>query len=88
MRRWAVAATLVVALSAPGLAGAGDYDPKRAGHPLKLAYYALYPVGVALDYLIFRPAWHLGQIEPFQTLFGVPEPVPEALPSEEESEAR
>jgi hypothetical protein len=47
-----------------------DYDPKEAGHPLRIAAYALHPVGVVIDYLIFRPAWWIGSYEPFHTLFG------------------
>lgn len=54
-----------------GSAGATDYDPLKAGHPLRIVAYGLHPVGVALDRLIFRPAWMLGQIEPLGTLFGV-----------------
>ena len=82
--RYAAALVLTLALLAPGAARAGSstlhgagYDPTDAGHPLKIAYYILYPVGVTLDYLIFRPAWHIGQVEPFRTLFGTPEPVEE-----------
>lgn len=53
-------------------ARAGDeYDPKRAGNPLRIAAYVVHPVGVLLDYLIFRPAWWIGQHEPFKTIFGV-----------------
>lgn len=47
------------------------YDPKRAGNPVRVAAYIAHPVGVVLDYLIFRPAWWIGQQEPFKTLFGV-----------------
>jgi hypothetical protein len=48
-----------------------DYDPKRAGNPVRIAAYVVHPVGVLLDYLIFRPAWWIGQHEPFKTIFGV-----------------
>ena len=30
-----------------------------------------HPFGVALDYLIFRPAWWVGTHEPLRTIFGV-----------------
>ncbi len=53
-----------------GVARADDYDPERAGHPLRIVAYVLHPVGVALDYLIFRPAHWLGSHEPLRTLFG------------------
>ncbi len=90
--RYTAALILTLTLLSPGaaLAGSslykGEYDPNNAGHPLKLAYYILYPVGGTLDYLIYRPAWHIGQVEPFRTLFGVPEPVPE-IPVDEEAAA-
>jgi len=49
---------------------ADDYDPERAGHPLRIVAYALNPVGVAIDFLILRPAHWLGSHEPFATIFG------------------
>ena len=55
-----------------GPAGSAEYDSRRSGHPLRIAAHALHPVGVLLDYMIFRPAWWVGQHEPFRTLFGVP----------------
>ncbi len=69
-----VAAGLAVAwmslLAAP--AGADDtYEPTRSGNPVRIAAYIVHPVGVLLDYLIFRPAWWIGQQEPFKTIFGV-----------------
>lgn len=51
------------------------YNPRRAGHPLRIAAYALHPVGVVLDTLIFHPAWWMGQHEPLRTLFGVTTPI-------------
>jgi hypothetical protein len=63
------------AASAPApvrsVSGALAYEPERAGHPLRVVAYVLHPVGVILDYLIFRPAWWLGSHEPLRTLFGV-----------------
>ncbi len=47
-----------------------EYEPKRAGHPLRIAAYVLHPVGVILDTLIFRPAHWLGSKEPIKTLVG------------------
>lgn len=55
-------------------ASADRYDPERAGHPLRIIAYVLHPVGVALDYLIMRPAHWVGSHEPFATLFGHEEP--------------
>jgi len=51
-------------------ARADEYEPGRAGHPVRMLAYALHPVGVLLDYLIFRPAHWVGSREPFKTLFG------------------
>jgi hypothetical protein len=66
---------LIVALllSAPIAVQAAEYDPQRAGHPIRIAAYVLHPVGVLLDYVLFRPAWWLGQYEPVRTIFGVEE---------------
>jgi len=55
----------------PALAGPTRYNPRRAGHPLRVAAYALHPFGVIVDTLIFHPAWWVGTHEPFRTLFGV-----------------
>ena len=63
----AVAAALVGSVSP---AAADDYDPSRAGHPLRIIAYALHPVGVAFDYLLFRPAHWIGHREPIRTIFG------------------
>ncbi len=63
-----------LALGAPGHAVANDYNEHKAGHPLRIAGYALHPVGVILDRLIFRPAWWLGGFEPIRTLVGREEP--------------
>ena len=38
-----------------------------------IAAYALHPVGVILDYLIFRPGHWIGSHEPIRTLVGHPE---------------
>jgi len=46
------------------------YEPLRAGHPLRLVAYVLHPIGVILDYAIFRPAYWLGSHEPIRTLVG------------------
>ena len=75
---------LGLALGAPGTSSADEYDPQKAGNPLKIVYYVVYPIGWTLDVLIFRPAYYIGQCEPFQTIFGTdrhpedPEPAPSA----------
>lgn len=60
----------LVLLGATPSALADDYDAKQAGHPLRIAAYALHPVGVALDYLIMRPLHWVVSYEPMQTIFG------------------
>ena len=47
-----------------------NYDPQRAGHPLRMIAYVVHPVGVILDYVVFRPFYWLGSHEPLRTLFG------------------
>ncbi len=47
-----------------------EYDPTETGNPLRIVAYVLHPVGVVLDYLIFRPAHWLGSKEPIKTLVG------------------
>ena len=46
------------------------YEPLRAGHPLRIVAYVLHPIGVILDYAIFRPAYWIGTHEPIRTLVG------------------
>lgn len=71
MRKFAGVAVVAVALSlAAPAAHADEYESDRAGHPVRILAYLLHPVGVALDYLVFRPAHWLGHHEPFQTIFG------------------
>jgi hypothetical protein len=65
----AVIAAVVLALAAPA-ARADDYESDRAGHPVRILAYVLHPFGVALDYLVFRPAHWVGHQEPFKTIFG------------------
>jgi hypothetical protein len=61
----------LICFAPPAQAGTTRYDSTRAGHPLRIAAYALHPFGVILDTLIFHPAWWVGQHEPMRTLFGV-----------------
>ncbi len=75
-----VVLTCMFALMVPASASAGRYKPDRAGHPLRIAAYALHPVGVILDYLIFRPAWAVAQYEPLRTLVGMERAPPSEPP--------
>lgn len=65
-------ALLVLALAAamPGDARADDHDARRSAHPARIAAYLLHPVGVALDWLLVRPAHWVVEREPFRTIFG------------------
>jgi hypothetical protein len=73
--------TCILVFAATAANAGSRYDPEKAGHPLRVAAYVLHPVGVILDRLIFRPAWHLGQVEGVRQLFGVEEALPEEGPS-------
>jgi hypothetical protein len=70
------ALTLVAALGLAAMlaiaspAAADRYEPREAGHPLRIVAYILHPVGVLIDTLIFRPAHWIGSFEPLATLFG------------------
>jgi hypothetical protein len=57
-RRRSCAALLLAALllASASPATADEYDARRAGHPLRVVAYALHPIGVALDWMLFRPA--------------------------------
>lgn len=72
LRRARLGAALALALvaAAPGAARADEHDPERAGHPLRILAYAVHPIGVALDWLIVRPAHWVVEREPFRTIFG------------------
>lgn len=62
-----LAATAALAAS-PALAD--EYDARRAGHPLRVIAYVLHPIGVTLDYLLFRPAHWVGSLPVIRTVFG------------------
>lgn len=61
---------LALALQATPVSAADEYDPSDAGFPIRVLAYVVHPVGVTLDYLIFRPAYWIGSYEPFRTVFG------------------
>ena len=63
-----VVASGVLLAATPALAD--RYEPQRAGHPLRIVAYVVHPIGVAIDYLILRPAHWVGEHEPFATIFG------------------
>ena len=63
-----LAALFLVGAALPAVAD--EYDPKRAGHPLRIIAYVLHPVGVLIDFILLRPAHWLGSQEPLRTIFG------------------
>ena len=66
-----LAAVLALAvLAVASSARADEYDPQRAGHPVRVIAYALHPVGVMLDLLIFRPAHWIGSLPGLDEFFG------------------
>jgi hypothetical protein len=69
-RRTLALATAIAALALATPAAADKYDPQEAGHPMRIVAYALHPVGVLLDLLIFRPAHWVGSHEPLASFFG------------------
>ncbi|MCP4035773.1 MAG: hypothetical protein GY733_02460 [bacterium] len=63
-----LALALLVATASPAFAD--RYDKRRAGHPLRIAAYIVYPVGALIDVLIVRPAHWLISQEPFKSAVG------------------
>ena len=67
-----ILAAIVLSLALfPSAASASAYNPREAGHPIRIAAYALHPVGYIVDRLFFYPLWEVGQLQPFRSLFGV-----------------
>jgi hypothetical protein len=67
----ALLATMAVSLAGfAAVANADEYNPEETGHVLRITAYALHPVGVIVDTLIFRPAHWIVHHEPLTTLFG------------------
>lgn len=57
-------------LAAPTASLADEYDSTRSGHPLRIVGYVLYPIGLLIDTLVFRPAHWVISHEPLRVLFG------------------
>jgi hypothetical protein len=60
----------VAAVAVASGARADEYDPQRAGHPVRVIAYVVHPVGVVLDLLIFRPAHWIGSLPGLDEFFG------------------
>jgi hypothetical protein len=68
--RRSIATALAVLPLCAGAARADDYDPQRAGHPVRIVAYVVHPIGVILDVLIFRPAHWIGSQPGLNEFFG------------------
>jgi hypothetical protein len=66
---WLVA-SLALLLVFSAAARADEYDPQKAGHPVRIIAYVVHPVGVILDLLIFRPAHWIGSLPGLDEFFG------------------
>ena len=73
MKRSIAGLSLVALLALSGSAWAvpnDEYDDSQA-YPLRVAAYILNPVGVALEYVIFRPIhWVVSRNDTTETIFG------------------
>lgn len=69
-RAWITAAMTASLLWLSSPARADEYDPQRAGHPVRIIAYVVHPVGVILDVLIFRPAHWIGGLPVLDEFFG------------------
>jgi len=65
-----IAAALALLPLCSAAARADDYDPQRAGHPVRIVAYVVHPIGVMLDLLIFRPAHWIGSQPGLDRFFG------------------
>jgi hypothetical protein len=61
---------VAVSLAAASPAVADRYDKDRAGHPLRIVAYVIYPIGALIDILFMRPAHWLISQEPFKDAVG------------------
>ena len=60
--RSGVALLLAVALLGAAPAAADPHDPQESGHPLEVIGTLLYPVGLLVDTVVFRPLhWVAGR---------------------------
>ena len=64
------AAFVFAALAVASPVRADEYDPQRAGHPVRVLASIVHPVGVMLDLLIFRPAHWIGSLPGLDEFFG------------------
>ena len=65
-----LAAAAIAALGTAPAVSADDYEPQKAGHPVRILAYAVHPVGVILDLVLFRPAHWIGSLPGLDEFFG------------------
>ena len=68
--RTAAAMLAAMMLSSTAPASAESYIATESGHPLRVLAYVVHPIGVILDWVIFRPFYWLGSQEYVKTLVG------------------
>jgi len=72
MKRLIAGAALVTVLSlsaGPAAAVPDDYDDTQS-YPLRVAAYLVYPVGYALEWVVFRPFHYLVSRPELEPVFG------------------
>ena len=68
--RAGIAVLALAACLTPSLALADEYDPQKAGHPVRIIAYVAHPFGVIVDLLILRPAHWIGSLPVLDEFFG------------------
>ncbi|HVP30624.1 MAG TPA: hypothetical protein VMW35_15830 [Myxococcota bacterium] len=69
-RRSFAALALAALLAGAAGARADEFDPRRAGNPVRIVAYILHPIGFAFEWLVMRPAHWVVSHEPFSAIFG------------------
>lgn len=77
MRSWrniVMVGVAMVFLAGPSLAYYDEYDDYSGSHPLRIAAYAIHPIGYSLQWLLFRPVHALVSQPELQPIFGYKPP--------------
>jgi hypothetical protein len=70
VKRLLVVLVLALWTAAPGSVLAHDHYDDTQSHPLRLAAYALHPVGYALEWMIMRPIHFVVSNPSLEPVFG------------------
>ena len=73
MRSWRnmiLAGVAVLFFAVPAFAYYDEYDDYSGSHPLRIAAYAIHPIGYSLQWLLFRPVHALVSQPELQPIFG------------------